>query len=379
MKNKSFLPVYMAVAFVWFTTQFGGGFASGRQIIDYFLKYGWYVIFTPVLVQLIQAVILYCVFKLSFEKQLFDYREFTDELYGSARGVMSPIYEFGYNVVLCLATAVAFATGGSVLTQLIGIPYLISTLIIAVSIFLLTIFGAELVRKAATVVSIMIIVGMLAVFIPNIIYFASKIGENYASLQASSSAIGPALWKMFLYAAFQVLAIGAYVGHARAFKSIDEIKKSMIVGFFVNSIIIMLAVFGIISVYDTDGIMTQAVPNLVMVQAGVGGAVLTPIISVLILVGSLSTGVNFIYGIVSRVTNHLGKNETEEVRRSKENRRSIVASIGYVALTFAIAQFGLIPLVAKGYSYLGYISIVAVIIPIFFRLIKDVSTKEKAA
>ena len=157
MEKKTVLPVYMAVAFVWFTTQFGGGFASGRQIIDYFVSYGWYAIFTPILVQLIQAFILYYVFKLSFEKQLFDYRQFTDELYGKTRTFMSPIYEFGYNFALCLATAVAFATGGSTLTHLTGIPYLASTLIIAVAMFLLTIFGANLVRKAATVVSILIL------------------------------------------------------------------------------------------------------------------------------------------------------------------------------------------------------------------------------
>ncbi|WP_026894884.1 YkvI family membrane protein [Clostridiisalibacter paucivorans] len=379
MKNKSALPVYIAVAFVWFTTQFGGGFAAGRQIIDYFINYGWYAVFTPILVQLILAVIFYKVFKLCFENKLNDYREFTDELYGKTKKVMSPIFEFSYNLTLCVATAVAFATGGATLTQLIGIPYLLSTFIIAVAIFLLTIFGADLVRKAATIVSILIIVGILAVFIPNIIYFAPKISANYAVLKAGSAPVGSALWKMCLYAGFQVFAIGAYIGHAKAFKSVGEIKKSMTLGFLVNAGIIMLAVFGIISVYDTEGILTEAVPNLVMVQAGVGGAFLTPLISFLILIGSLSTGVNFIYGIVSRIVNYLGRNESEEVRASKEQKRSIISSIVYVIITFSIAQFGLIPLVAKGYSYLGYIAIVTVIIPVLFRWIKDMSSKKEVA
>lgn len=379
MKNKEILPVYLSVAFVWFTTQFGGGFASGRQIIDYFVSYGWYAVFTPIAVQLIQALVLYKVFKISYEKQLFDYREFTDELYGKTKKVMSPIYEFGYNFALCLATAVAFATGGATLTQLIGIPYLLSTFIIAVAIFVLTIFGASLVRKAATVVSILIVVAMLAVFIPNIIYFAPKIGSNYAVLKANSTPIWPAMWKMILYAAFQVLAIGAYVGHARAFNSVSEIKKSMIAGFILNAVIIMLAVFGIISVYDADGMLTKAVPNLVMVQNGVGGIVLTPVISILILIGSLSTGVNFIYGIVERIVNSLGKHEEEAIKETKVRKRSIMVSIAYVAVTFAIAQFGLIPLVAKGYSYLGYISIVVVIIPVILSYFKGNSTAQNGS
>jgi uncharacterized membrane protein YkvI len=183
---------------------------------------------------------------------------------------------------------------------------------------------------------------------------------------------------MVLYAGFQVLAIGAYVGHASAFKSVGEIKKSMILGFFVNGIIVMLATVGIISVYHADGILTEAVPNLVMVQAGVGGKILTPLISFLILIGSLSTGVNFIYGIVGRIVRHLGKDETEEVKCSKERKRSIVISVIYVLLTFSIAQFGLIPLVAKGYSYLGYISIITVIIPVFLRWFKDSFGQQQA-
>lgn len=37
-KNK--MPLAMGLAFVAFTTQFGGGFASGAQIYQYFINYG---------------------------------------------------------------------------------------------------------------------------------------------------------------------------------------------------------------------------------------------------------------------------------------------------------------------------------------------------
>lgn len=32
--------VIFGVAFVWFTTHFGGGFASGAQIYSYYVRYG---------------------------------------------------------------------------------------------------------------------------------------------------------------------------------------------------------------------------------------------------------------------------------------------------------------------------------------------------
>ena len=36
--DKSKMPLAMGIAFVAFTTQFGGGFASGAQIYQYFIR-----------------------------------------------------------------------------------------------------------------------------------------------------------------------------------------------------------------------------------------------------------------------------------------------------------------------------------------------------
>lgn len=38
--DKSRMPLAMGIAFVAFTTQFGGGFAYGAQIYQYFINYG---------------------------------------------------------------------------------------------------------------------------------------------------------------------------------------------------------------------------------------------------------------------------------------------------------------------------------------------------
>ena len=38
--DKSKMPLTLGIAFVAFTTQFGGGFASGAQIYQYFINFG---------------------------------------------------------------------------------------------------------------------------------------------------------------------------------------------------------------------------------------------------------------------------------------------------------------------------------------------------
>ena len=49
-QNKSLqskMPLVMGLAFVAFTTQFGGGFASGAQIYQYFINYGIWCLILP--------------------------------------------------------------------------------------------------------------------------------------------------------------------------------------------------------------------------------------------------------------------------------------------------------------------------------------------
>lgn len=49
--DKSRMSLAMGIAFVAFTTQFGGGFASGAQIYQYFINYGIWCLILPVLTQ----------------------------------------------------------------------------------------------------------------------------------------------------------------------------------------------------------------------------------------------------------------------------------------------------------------------------------------
>ena len=46
----------LGVAFVWFTTHFGGGFASGAQIYSYYVRYGIWCLLMPVLAMGYNAV-----------------------------------------------------------------------------------------------------------------------------------------------------------------------------------------------------------------------------------------------------------------------------------------------------------------------------------
>lgn len=377
MIDKNKMPVAIGVAFVWFTTQFGGGFASGAQLIQYFVSFGIWTLITPILAQAIGAVFQWYALRYAKKHDTYDYKSFNDSFYGKFAPVFSNLYEIVYIMLLCLAPAVAFATGGSTMQELTGLPYMVCTVIIGAFIFLITMYGTDLVRKAASTLSVIIIVGLLVVYIPNIIAQWGNITSNIGSMAAEAAPAGPAMWSCFIYSAFQLASIGLLVQHAQSFKSEKEAKTSMIYGFIVNAGIIFLSTLGMIAIVDNPALATANVPILILIRDGVGSSFMTPIISILIILGSISTAVNMIAGVVQRVTNSFEKPEVREKANGKPTKMTIFTALGFTILAFGIAQFGLLPLVKKGYGYLGYVTIAVVIIPYAIRMVMEAMGKAK--
>ncbi|MDF2887006.1 MAG: hypothetical protein K0R23_1391 [Lacrimispora sp.] len=374
MIDKNKMPVAVGVAFVWFTTQFGGGFASGAQLVQYFVAFGIWALITPILAQAIGAVFQWYGLRFAKIHEAYDYRTFNNKFYGKFAPVFSNLYEVVYILLLCLAPSVAFATGGSTMQSLTGIPYMACTLIIGLFIFAVTIFGTDFVRKAASTLSVIIIVGLLIVYIPNIIVSWSSIEGNIRILAANPAPAGPALWRCFIYASFQLASIGLLYQHAQSFKTEKEAGKSMIYGFIVNSGLIMLSTLGIMAVATNPDLSKDPLPVITLIKGGVGASFMNPMISILIILGAVSTAVNMIAGAVQRVVVAL---EKPEERRSdgKPTAKTLICALLCTILAFAIAQFGLLPLVKVGYGYLGYVTIVVVLVPFLIRMIGEAMGK----
>ena len=114
---------------------------------------------------------------------------------------------------------------------------------------------------------------------------------------------------------------------------------------------------------------------LVLVQNGVGSGILTPIISILIILGAISTAVNMISGIVTRCVNAMERRMDSKERKEKGHlARNAVFTLIFTFIAFSIAQFGLMAVVKKGYAYLGYAALITLFIPF---VIHAVATKGK--
>ena len=361
-KNKAGSMI-LGVAFVWFTTHFGGGFASGAQIYSYYVRYGIWSLFLPLFAMAYNSVFFaYCLY-FARKHEVYDYRSYNNALYGRFAPLFSNLFELLYLCVMCVAPAVAFATGGATLSTLTGLPYLLCTFLIGAFIFVVSVFGTDLVRKVASVLSICIIAGLLIVYVPNIIAGAGNIADTVSAMKAADLPFGKALYAAFVYGTFQLANVAVFVQHAKSFERPEDAGKSMALGTVLNALMMIMVVLGIMTVYQNPEMSRQSVPTLFMVQQGVGSKFMTPLISVLIILGAVSTAVNMVAAMVKRIHDGLAKRRGNTETPGKITRTQILAALVCCIADFLIAQFGLLTLIQKAYSILAYLAIPVILVP----------------
>ena len=361
----------MGLAFVAVTTQFGGGFASGAQIYQYFINYGIWCLILPALTQGLYALFFWYGMRYAYKHKTYDYRSFSDSLYGKTKPVMSNLYEICYLIMIGTASAAAFATGGSTLASLFDIPYWLCTVIVAAFIFLVALYGTGVVRKCASTLSVLIIIGLVLVLVPNIIAQWDSISASISRmssgemtvLSSQSGAFGPALWSAVLYFFFQLASVSVMYQHMESVTDVKQINRAALGMFLCNFLAMELSIVGLLAVAYVAELATASVPMLILVQNGVGAGILTPIISLLIILGAISTAVNMISGIVTRCVNALERGKSEKEKAQGHLARNAVFTLIFTFLAFAIAQFGLMAVVSKGYAYLGYAAMITLFVP----------------
>lgn len=388
MVDKNKMPLAVGIAFVAFTTQFGGGFASGNQLIQYFVDYGIWSLVMPFVAQGLLAFFFWYGLRYAYKNKTYDYRSFSDSFYGGFGILFSNLFEIVYLILIGTATSAAFATGGATIAELTGIPYWICTVVVGLFIFIISIYGTDIVRKCASTLSVLIIIGLLVVLIPNIIVQWGDITANAATMadgtmpvsSIQTGTFGPAFGKAILYFLFQLASVGLMYQHVKPCTSEKQVDRAAIYMFIVNTVTMLLVVVGMFAIVYNDGLVDAAgklidVPMILFVEEGVGASVLTPVISILIILGAVSTGVNMIAGIVTRCVNQVCKEEAEDSK--KRFSWSIIFAIVFTLFALAVAQTGLGNIVKTGYKWLGWAACVVVGIPYIIHMFTHIG-KNKA-
>ncbi len=398
--------VFVSIAF---SSQCGGGFASGSTPWTYFFRntgfYGmlpvvvqpYFCLFMPLVVAAINCFIIYFFMKFAMDFRAFDYSNFLAK-FGSrfCGGIfakpMQYVYEFNFNWLLIVCMALAYSTSGSALNELTGIPYLASTLLIGVLMFVLCMKGTDLVRKNAVFMSAVIFVALIAVHVPNIIFNVST-GRLSAELAIMSEQINGdiaagagsfikyllvALCWAYIFSGQNLAGFGAYVNHAQLFTNKKTLRWAVVLSVIANWAFLEMNVINLASNYSAvyEGWSNgRAVYTILVVQNGLGSgalkAVLLTLITIAIFFATISTAINYAQGFNDRILNwyQKTKNEDPKVSAQKRNKRGAILTLLYVILTWAVSQMGLTALVSKGLTFASIITLFTLIFPTIINVI----------
>ena len=358
MNNKSMKGSWAAgfsIASVWFATHVGAGFATGNQILNYYVKYGWTAIIYPILAMSILGYAMYVIMKFCKLNNITNYKDAFQELW-KPYPKLGVVFEIFYILIILAAISAAINGMALLMSDALGISVLLSTLIIIAGLLILSMFGVRLIIAASTWLSIAILITS------GIIIFAGSyehMPEIAMAFQEEPLNPVEASWKgIFIYAGFQCVSMPIVIS-ASSILNVKGIRKAAILGGIMNGGMLALFGFMLLGYYHKIIELGQdALPNLFVCEV-IGWKWLIIVYSILLFSAFTSTCVTLVYTSILRF-------EPKFVPRliKSVNIRKIIVGIIIIGLCMNLSFLGISNIVIHMYSYAGYIGIFGIIIPI---------------
>lgn len=327
----------------------GGGYATGREIIEYGGKFGAYGWISGVFTFIAFAVIAILTFELARIYRIYDYKSIVQQIIGKAW----PVYDVLYVALLFLIISIMASATGEILEQAVGLNYMVGVVLLILIVAFLNFFGSAFIAKFETYGTIALYIAYIAFTVMVITTKKDNIALVFSTADTSFSpnaSIGLAVWTGIVYAAYNLAAIPAGLFTLRAQKKRSEAVISAIIGALFMTIPWFLTYFAVMGFYPDESIIGASVPWLVMLQSVSNSNI--PIVIFGIVAGwtLIETATGMIHALLERCDQALL--ETSKPPLSGKVRGLMTVGILIMALLFS--RIGIINLISMGYSAIAY-------------------------
>jgi len=351
--NSRFLRLYIVPGAVYQSVMVGGGYGTGREIVEYFTAYGVLGGVFGFLVSFVTvAIVLSLTFELSRLYSAYDYRNFFKRLLG--RGWF--VYEILVILQFLLVLAVLASAAGNISRDSLDIPYVAGLTVMLAVIGLLTFYGRDVVQKALTFWSVFLYAVFIAFFILIFRSEGAEISEQFAIAEALDG------WAVsgFKYALYNLATVPLLLYVARGFESREEALGSGIAG---ATIALFPALIFHIAFYAAyPDVLQQAIPVYWLLDT-YGSTLFVAIYSIMLFGTFIETGAGLLQGINERIDAFLIERGGQGLSGASHASIAVVA----VIVSAALSLWGITNLIAKGYGTMAWVFFVIYIIPLVTR------------
>lgn len=330
---------YLVPAAVFQSVIIGGGYGTGREIVEYVTRFGptGGLIAIGVIATLFIAV-LSTSFALASKFKLFNYRDFLKELLGP----LWIVYEALFLLLLVLVLAIVASATTTLAESAFSIGPRVVWCVLTLTVLSFTFCGRSTVKIALTFWTL-----TLMCFLVALILQTMPLSSPLWPASTNPTDYNGAVLSGMQFAVYNSALIPVLMYAASAIESSSQaIKSGIIAGFFGTAPALLLHL-GFIGFYPE--INNVPVPTYYLVeQLNSTGAVY---IYFLILIGTiLLTAVGVLQGVNDRIDSWL----REAGRNMLPNWARATSALGIILISLLLSQLGLINLIAKGYGALSW-------------------------
>ncbi len=349
MRKSAFFKKYLLPGFIFQSVVIAGGYGTGRELVEFFLSHGPSGgLLAIVVATLIWSAVCAASFEFVRVFRSYDYRSFFSHLLGPAWF----LYEVCYFALLAIILAVIAAAAGSILSETFALPYSLGVLGIMGAVGFLVFRGSATIERALAFWSFVLYAVYLAVFIWSFVEFAPQLRSAFAASEA-----GPA-WAMggVRYAAYNLAIIPAVFF---ALHDVETRREAVGAGIAAGGIAILpgLLFFVAMSAHYPV-ILDRPVPANFLLEA-LGSPALQFAFQIVLFGTLIETGTGLIHAVNERIAavyRERGETMPDYLRPA--------TALALLVLGSALASFGLIGLIARGYGTLTWLFLVIFVIPI---------------
>ncbi|QCB54305.1 hypothetical protein E5675_07565 [Sphingopyxis sp. PAMC25046] len=330
----------------------GGGYATGRELAEYFVPSGpWGGLSAMLLATLIWSVVAALTFALARKLGAYDYRAFFEGLLGP--GWIA--FEIAYLIFVVLILAVFGAAAGAIGAATFGWPELAGSVLLALAILGFTAFGTALVETLFKYASTLIYAVYALFLVFALASFGGLIASGFANAPPPS---GNWVAGGITYASYNI--VGAVV-ILPVLRHLTSQRDAVIAGLIAGPLTMLPAILFFVAMmafYPAIGGETLPSDFLLRQMAVPGFHVL---FQLMIFAALLESGVGAIHAINERVS---GVVEARGRPPLGTGARAAIGGAVLVGCMFVASRVGLVDLIASGYRFLAWLFLATFVLPL---------------